>query len=77
MRGTILGISNAMARVGGLIAPLLSSYIDHFMFELGVLRAASFFISFLLRETLGKKRGTRLREPDDIKLVEDGDIHGY
>ena len=53
VRGTVLGLSNAMASVGGLVAPLFSSYIDHFMLIFGALAALSFVASLFLRETKG------------------------
>ena len=63
-----------MARVGGLIAPLLSSYISHFMLVLGILGLVSFFVAFVLRETLGKKMEDKISggEEDELKLVEEG-----
>ena len=55
VRGIIFGISNATARFGGLAAPLISSYIYHFMLILGSMAFLSFLAALILRETLGKK----------------------
>lgn len=44
-----------MGKVGGLVAPLLSSLISDFMLVLGILGGVSFFITFLLKETKGEK----------------------
>lgn len=62
-----------MARVGGLLAPLISSYIDHFMLVLGILGGVSFFVAFILRETLGRKMEDKIDSGgEDLKLVEEG-----
>lgn len=55
VRGIIFGISNAIARFGGLGAPLISSYIYHFMLILGSMSLLSFLAALILRETLGRK----------------------
>lgn len=71
LRGLIFGISNATARFGGLAAPLISSYLYHFMLVLGSLSLLSFLAALILRETKGQKMEDAL-EPsqDDYQLIE-------
>ena len=53
-RGTIYGISNTLARVGGILAPMIPSLVPHFMYMQGSIALLGFLLSFLLIET--KKR---------------------
>ena len=54
IRGTIFGISNMIARFGGILAPLISTACSHFMLILGVVGLLSFILAFKLKETRGQ-----------------------
>ena len=54
-RGTMYGVSNTLARIGGIIAPLIPSYFDNFMLIFGIVGGASFVLSLFLKETKGLK----------------------
>ena len=52
VRGKMVGICNACARVGGAIAPLVNGYLgEDMMYVFGSLAAVSFILSFFLQET--------------------------
>lgn len=52
VRGKMVGICNACARVGGAIAPLVNGYLgEDMMYVFGALAAVSFILSFFLQET--------------------------
>ena len=54
-RGTVFGITNISARVGGILAPLVSAVTkSSFMYIFGALGITSGVLSFLLRETKGR-----------------------
>ncbi len=53
-RGTMYGISNTCARVGGIVAPLIPSFIPNFMLFEGIVAAVSLVVSLLLIETKGR-----------------------
>ena len=50
-RGTATEITNAAARIGGTIAPLISGYINGFMYLYSSISFVGFIISFWLIET--------------------------
>ena len=53
-RGTVFGIANICARVGGILAPLIDGVAEHsFMYIFGALGIGSALCSLLLRETKG------------------------
>ena len=54
-RGTMYGVSNTLARIGGIIAPLIPSYFDNFMMIFGIVAGISFILSMFLKETKGLK----------------------
>ena len=54
VRGTVFGIANAFARVGGAVAPLAST-IPHFMIILSALGAIAFLLTLIMKETKGEK----------------------
>ena len=56
-RGTVFGIANLSARVGGLLAPLVPDLVGKtwFMFVFGVLGIMSCAGSLVLKETKGTK----------------------
>lgn len=54
VRGTVFGVANAFARVGGAVAPLASS-IPHFMIILAGLGVIAFFLTLIMKETKGEK----------------------
>ena len=54
VRGTIFGVSNMIARFGGILAPLISSTFKHFMLILGAMGCISFILTFWLKETLNQ-----------------------
>ena len=48
----MVGISNACARIGGAIAPLMGGYLgENMMYVFGGLAVVSFIIAFWLKET--------------------------
>ncbi len=54
VRGTAFGLSNIFGRIGGIIAPLISSVIPHwFMLLFGVFSLACAVVSCFLKETHG------------------------
>ena len=54
-RGTVFGIANIFARLGGILAPIIDGIATHsFMYIFGALGILSAFSSFLLRETKGE-----------------------
>ncbi len=54
-RGTVFGIANICARVGGILAPLVDGIAkDSFMYIFGALGVFSAFCSIFLRETKGE-----------------------
>ena len=59
-RGTVFGITNIIARVGGILAPLVSAATKSgFMYIFGALGITAGILSFLLRETKGKLMADR------------------
>ena len=78
VRGTVFGVSNMIARFGGILAPLISSTFYHFMLILGGMGCISFILAFFLRETLGREMED-LIEQDNSKYSssEDFIIHEY
>lgn len=62
-RGTMFGVSNMMARVGGMLAPLLDGATKgSFMYIFGGLGLVSSLLSFLLKETKGKVMADTVEE---------------
>ena len=54
-RGTVFGIANICARVGGILAPLIDGIAEHsFMYVFGALGVVSSLSSFFLHETKGE-----------------------
>ena len=54
-RGTVFGIANICARVGGILAPLIDGIAEHsFMYVFGALGVFSAICSLLLKETKGE-----------------------
>lgn len=53
-RGTMYAVSNACARVGGIVAPLIPSFMPSFMLFEGIVAAVSLVLSFTLIETKGR-----------------------
>ena len=54
-RGTVFGIANVCARVGGMLAPVIDGAADKsFMYIFGSLGIASAVCSLVLRETKGE-----------------------
>ena len=54
-RGTVFGITNFIARIGGVISPLVNEFMrNSFMIVLGIASCISGFASMFLRETKGK-----------------------
>ena len=53
MRGTVFGIANAFARVGGMLAPPVSSSVPHFMLLIASLGVLAFLLAIPLKETRG------------------------
>ena len=52
IRGQMVGISNACARIGGAIAPLMGGYLgEDMMYVFGALAVVSFTVTFWLKET--------------------------
>ncbi len=52
VRGKMVGICNACARVGGAIAPLINGYLgENMMYVFGGIAAVSFVLAFWLKET--------------------------
>ena len=47
-------VSNACARVGGIVAPLIPSFMPSFMLFEGIVAAVSLVLSFTLIETKGR-----------------------
>lgn len=64
-RGTVFGISNVSARLGGIISPIIDFNLTHsFMYIFGALGLISAVCSFLLRETKGQKMADTFEEED-------------
>ena len=54
-RGTVFGITNFVARIGGVISPLVNEFMrNSFMIVLGIAGCISGVASMFLRETKGK-----------------------
>ena len=66
-RGTVFGITNFVARIGGVISPLVNEFMrSSFMIVLGIAGCVSGFLSMFLRETKGKVLMDSL-EADNVK----------
>lgn len=64
-RGTVFGIANIFARVGGILAPLIDGVAKNsFMYIYGALGLLSGFSSLLLRETKGEFMTDTLEQED-------------
>lgn len=63
-RGTVFGITNFVARIGGILAPLIDYEMQNsFMFVFMVSSLVSVVISFFLTETKGKEIADTLDHP--------------
>ena len=64
-RGTVFGIANIFARLGGILAPIIDGVAkDSFMYIFGTLGILSAFSSFLLRETKGEVMSDTLEQEE-------------
>lgn len=64
-RGTVFGIANIFANIGGILAPIIDGVAkDYFMYIFGVLGLLSGFSSFLLRETKGEVMSDTLEQEE-------------
>ena len=64
-RGTVFGIANIFARIGGILAPIIDGVAkDSFMYIFGALGLLSAFSSFLLRETKGEVMSDTLEQEE-------------
>ena len=70
-RGTVFGIANVSARVGGILAPLVSQVTGdrYFMIVFGILGCLSCFGSFALKETRDAKMEDNLETSFRDELV--------
>ena len=60
-RGTVFGVANVFARIGGIMSPLIDGLLPGmFMYIFGTLGVLSALSSFLLRETKGQKMADTL-----------------
>ncbi len=77
-RGTVFGISNVSARLGGIISPIIDFNLkDYFMYIFGTLGIISAICSFLLRETKGQKMADTFEEEDREELKRRGSSFLY
>lgn len=51
----MFSISNVIARIGGIVSPILSDIIPHFTYFIGGLALIGFILSFWLIETKNLK----------------------
>lgn len=55
VRGSVFGIANVCARIGGIVAPMVDALMpNYFMLAFGVMGVLSCIGAFMLRETKGK-----------------------
>lgn len=64
VRGTIFGIANAFARLGGAFAPLVITLIPRFMLVLSGMAFVAFFLAIVMRETKGLQMEDYVVEPN-------------
>ncbi len=71
-RGTVFGIANVCARVGGILAPLVSQVTGdrYFMLVFGVLGVLSCLGSWALKETKGQKMEDNINQSMDELLAD-------
>lgn len=71
-KGIMFSISNIIARIGGIVAPMLSEIIPHFTYFIGGLAFIAFVLSFWLIETKNlKMHDNVIKEKKAVKKLTD------
>ena len=67
-RGTMYGVSNTFARVGGILAPMIPSIVPHFMYFEGAVAVAGLLLSLGLIETKNQSMEERIVKDRDTSI---------
>lgn len=73
-RGRVYGISNAIARVGGILAPMIPDLVPHFMVFQAGLGVIGLGLSFVLIETRNKRMEDDFNLKPRLSSLEEGEI---